>query len=152
MKNLTPVSPKVIVAAIVGFILTAVVSNVGSINPTAFDFLGPWKLFVLGTLLTLITSVAAWWKTDPLRVLPEDQTGTASDAPAVTTPAVPTTIIVKPNTPVDLNASTSAALAAAGAPVEPARAVVSAPAAVDWTSPTPPTEATAPAPTAAPAA
>ncbi|MGN6589513.1 MAG: hypothetical protein ACTHKE_04400 [Sphingomicrobium sp.] len=119
MKNLTPISPKVIVAAIVGIILTSVVSNVGSIDPSAFDFLGPWKLFVLGTLLTLITSAAAWWKTDPLRVLPEDQENAAADAPAVTVPSVPAPIVVKPNTPVDLNASTSAALAASSPAAAP---------------------------------
>lgn len=68
----TPISPKVIVAAIVGFVLTAIVSNISAITPDMLDFLGPWKLFVLGTLLTLLTTLAAWWKSDPLRLLPAD--------------------------------------------------------------------------------
>jgi type III secretory pathway component EscS len=115
MKN--PVSPKVIVAAIVGIIFTSIASNVTALTPDMFDFLGPWKLFVFGVVVTAIITAAAWWKSDPLRILPGDQpadsTNTSSSAPAVTTPNVPTTIIVKPNTPVDLNAATSAALAAA---------------------------------------
>lgn len=66
----TPISPKVIVAAIVGIVLTAVVSNLSAITPDMLDFLGPWKLFVFGTLLTALTSLAAWWKSDPLRITP----------------------------------------------------------------------------------
>lgn len=91
MKLENPISPKVIVAAIVGIVLTAVVSNLSAITPDMLDFLGPWKLFVLGTLLTAVTSLAAWWKTDPLRVLPRDQETTtpapAADSVTVNAPA-----------------------------------------------------------------
>ena len=68
----TPISPKVIVAVIVGILLTSAVSNVAAITPDMFDFLGPWKLFVFGTLITALIGLAAWWKTDPLRILPAD--------------------------------------------------------------------------------
>ena len=67
----TPISPKVIVSVIVGIVLTAVVSNVSAITPDMLDFLGPWKLFVFGSLITALMGLAAWWKTDPLRVTPE---------------------------------------------------------------------------------
>lgn len=64
----TPISPKVIVSVIVGIVLTALVSNLSAITPDMLDFLGPWKLFVFGTLITTIMGLAGWWKTDPLRV------------------------------------------------------------------------------------
>lgn len=76
----TPISPKVIVAAIVGIVLTSVVSNLSAVTPDMLDFLGPWKLFVLGTLLTLLTTLAAWWKTDPLRVTPAQKTSVTDTA------------------------------------------------------------------------
>jgi hypothetical protein len=66
----TPISPKVIVSVIVGIVLTALVSNVSAITPDMLDFLGPWKLFVFGSLITALMGLAAWWKTDPLRVTP----------------------------------------------------------------------------------
>lgn len=78
----TPISPKVIVAAIVGIVLTAVVSNLSAITPDMLDFLGPWKLFWFGTFLTAVTTLAAWWKTDPLRINPADQLAT-TDTKAV---------------------------------------------------------------------
>lgn len=78
----TPISPKVIVAAIVGIVLTAVVSNLSAITPDMLDFLGPWKLFVFGTLLTALTSLAAWWKSDPLRITPAPG-NSATDTAAV---------------------------------------------------------------------
>lgn len=64
----TPISPKVIVSVIVGIVLTALVSNASAITPDMLDFLGPWKLFVFGSLITALMGLAAWWKTDPLRV------------------------------------------------------------------------------------
>ena len=76
----TPISPKVIVSVIVGIVLTAVVSNVSAITPDMLDFLGPWKLFVFGTLITALMGLAAWWKTDPLRVTPESS---KTDAAAI---------------------------------------------------------------------
>jgi hypothetical protein len=77
----TPISPKVIVSVIVGIVLTALVSNVSAITPDMLDFLGPWKLFVFGSLITALMGLAAWWKTDPLRVVP------ASTGPAPTVEA-----------------------------------------------------------------
>jgi hypothetical protein len=67
----TPISPKVIVSVIVGIVLTAIASNVSAITPDMFNFLGPWKLFVFGSMITALMGLAAWWKTDPLRVTPE---------------------------------------------------------------------------------
>jgi hypothetical protein len=87
----TPISPKVIVSVIVGIILTALVSNLSALTPDMLDFLGPWKLFVFGTLITTIMGLAGWWKTDPLRVLPPaDKTTPAPPAPSVTVTAPPT--------------------------------------------------------------
>jgi hypothetical protein len=75
----TPISPKVIVSVIVGIVLTAIASNVSAITPDMFNFLGPWKLFVFGSLITALMGLAAWWKTDPLRVTPESsKTDTAA--------------------------------------------------------------------------
>jgi len=78
----TPISPKVIVSVIVGIILTALVSNLSAITPDMLDFLGPWKLFVFGVLITAVTGLAGWWKTDPLRVNP-DQKNAVTDTAAV---------------------------------------------------------------------
>jgi len=100
----TPISPKVIVSVIVGIVLTAIASNVSAITPDMFNFLGPWKLFVFGSLITALMGLAAWWKTDPLRVNPLDKNAvtdmaaveaskqtslaaTAVDAPATVFPA-----------------------------------------------------------------
>jgi len=89
MKLESPISPKVIAAAIVGIVLTAIVSNLYAITPDMLNFLGPWKVFVGGVLLTALTSLAAWWKTDPLRTgyVPEPTT----PAPTAAEPAAPTT-------------------------------------------------------------
>lgn len=100
----TPISPKVIVSVIVGIVLTALVSNASAITPDMLDFLGPWKLFVFGSLITALMGLAAWWKTDPLRITqaPENAstdtaaveaskqtslTATAVDAPPTVFPA-----------------------------------------------------------------
>lgn len=98
----TPISPKVIVSVIVGIVLTALVSNLSAITPDMLDFLGPWKLFVFGTLITALMGLAAWWKTDPLRVttrrLPDfkapslEPSSVIVNAPATAAePAAPTT-------------------------------------------------------------
>jgi hypothetical protein len=76
----TPISPKVIVSVIVGIVLTAVVSNVSAITPDMLDFLGPWKLFVFGSLITALMGLAAWWKTDPLRITPEQKNAVTDTA------------------------------------------------------------------------
>ena len=78
----TPISPKVIVSVIVGIVLTAIASNVSAITPDMFNFLGPWKMFVFGSLITALMGLAAWWKTDPLRVTPAPQ-GAVTDTAAV---------------------------------------------------------------------
>jgi len=78
----TPISPKVIVSVIVGIVLTAIASNVSAITPDMFNFLGPWKLFVFGSLITALMGLAAWWKTDPLRINP-DQKNAVTDTAAV---------------------------------------------------------------------
>jgi len=117
----TPISPKVIVSVIVGIVLTAIASNISAITPDMFNFLGPWKLFVFGSLITALMGLAAWWKTDPLRINPEQKNAvtdtaaveaskqtslaaTAIDAPATVFPA----------------AKVDAALAAPEPTVEPA--------------------------------
>jgi len=77
----SPVSPKVTagaaVAAIVGLLLQVSVS----ITPDTFSWLGAGQGLAF-TLVTLgIGTFAAWWKTDPLRVVPAPE---APAAPAVT--------------------------------------------------------------------
>ncbi len=76
----TPISPKVIVSVIVGIILTAIVSNISAITPDMLNFLGPWKLFVFGVLITAVTGLAGWWKTDPLRVNPDQKNAVTAAA------------------------------------------------------------------------
>ena len=78
------ISPKVIVSFVVGIVLTSLLTNIGAITPEMLDFLGPWKYFVLGTLVTIAQAVAAWWKTDPLR----NQEPAPAEAP-VPAPAAP---------------------------------------------------------------
>ena len=90
------ISPKVIAAAIVGLVISALASNVTALTPHLFDFLGPWALFWFGVVTTLIISLAAWWKTDPLRVLPQDQKPAADSAPAVTNITVSTPVASTP--------------------------------------------------------
>lgn len=84
----TPISPKVIVSAIVGIVLTSVVSNISALTPDMFDFLGTWKLFWFGTFITTLIVLAAWWKTDPLRILPSDAAKAAEDAAAAAAAAL----------------------------------------------------------------
>jgi hypothetical protein len=80
----SPISPKVIVSVIVGIVLTAVVSNISAITPDMLNFLGPWKLFVFGVLITAVTGLAGWWKTDPLRVTPKADAITVPESQALT--------------------------------------------------------------------
>jgi len=113
----TPISPKVIVSVIVGIVLTALVSNASAITPDMLNFLGPWKLFVFGSLITSLMGLAAWWKTDPLRINPE-QKNAVTDLAAVEASkqtSLATTSIDAPAT-VFPAAKVDAALAA---PVEP---------------------------------
>jgi ABC-type transport system involved in cytochrome c biogenesis permease subunit len=86
MNSQNPVSPKVIVGVFVGFLFTALASNVTALTPDLFDFLGPWKLFVFGVVLTLIKAVAEYYKADPLRVVPTPVTSevVASGTPVST--------------------------------------------------------------------
>lgn len=69
----TPTSPKVIAAVIAGILVSAVVSNISALTPDMFDFLGPWKLFAFGIFTTALMGLAAWWKTDPLRLNAKDE-------------------------------------------------------------------------------
>jgi hypothetical protein len=110
--NRNPVSPKVIVAAIVGILLTSVASNITALTPHMFDFLGPWGLFAFGLVVTCVSSLAAWWKTDPLRVLPEDQTQTTPGPVAPVTGSGSPAVVTGPGT--------VAQSEAAAAPVAPA--------------------------------
>ncbi|MEZ2388874.1 hypothetical protein AB6813_04885 [bacterium RCC_150] len=80
--NLNPISPKVIVGLVVGLIFTSIASNVTALDPHVFDFLGPWGLFVFGVLLTLVKALAEYFKTDPLRVVPNTPEPAPSETPA----------------------------------------------------------------------
>jgi hypothetical protein len=92
----TPVSPKVIVGVVVGILFTSLASNVTALTPDMFDFLGPWKLFVFGVLLTAIKAVAEYYKADPLRI-PVDPPSADQSAPASnvvnSTPVASTTAV-----------------------------------------------------------
>lgn len=153
----TPISPKVVAAAIVGILLSAVVSNIGAITPGLFAFLGAWGPFVYGVIITAAMAAAGYLKGDPLRT-PQDTPASAA-ASGTTIGTIPATIVVKPQTAPDLAASTAASVAAVPVPEEaPAEAPTDTPApatatpAVDWTASTPPAEATAEPSTTAPTA
>jgi len=116
----TPISPKVIVSVIVGIVLTAIVSNISAITPDMLDFLGPWKLFAFGTLITAVTGLAGWWKTDPLRINPNQKnavTDTAAVEASKQTSLAATAIDAPPT--VFPAAKVDAALAAPEPTVEP---------------------------------
>jgi hypothetical protein len=91
-----PVSPKVIVGVVVGILFTSLASNVTALTPDMFDFLGPWKLFVFGVLLTLIKAIAEYYKADPLRI-PVAPPSSGQSAPAsntvASTPVASTTAV-----------------------------------------------------------
>lgn len=64
----SPLSPKVVAAAIAGFIIMALTGAVSLLEPSAFDALGMWGPVVFTGVTTAAAAVAGWWKTDPLRV------------------------------------------------------------------------------------
>lgn len=125
MKLETPISPKVIVSVLVGIILTALVSNLSAITPDMLDFLGPWKLFVFGTLITAVSGLAAWWKTDPLRVNPRTEDTTPAPAAASVTVNAPATA-AEPAAPTTFTATQAKIDALPAAESAPAPVVVAA--------------------------
>lgn len=60
-------SPKVIGAAIAGFVLTAIGGAMAAVTPDALEALGPWAAPVAMVIVTAGSSLVAWWRTDPLR-------------------------------------------------------------------------------------
>lgn len=64
---MNPVSPKVTTAALVGFLLTALVAGVGALSPETFNQLGVMGPVLFVMLQTLAMSVAAYLKGDPMR-------------------------------------------------------------------------------------
>lgn len=61
-------SPKVIGAAVGGFLLTAVASAMVAITPESMEGLGPWAAPAAMLIGTAGSTALAWWRTDPLRL------------------------------------------------------------------------------------
>jgi hypothetical protein len=96
----TPISPKVTAAGLAGVISALLLSVITLITPDLFDGLGKWSGLAYGLTIAVVTAVAGYLKTDPLRILPpatDDKPAPAADsvvvnAPATTAePAAPTT-------------------------------------------------------------
>lgn len=66
--NPNQLSPKVIGAAVAGFIITVLGGALAAITPEALEALGPWAVPAASLLATGGAAVVAWWRTDPLRV------------------------------------------------------------------------------------
>lgn len=69
MKTAQKISPKVILAAVVGFLVTALTAGVADLNPDAFDALGVWGPVAQAAVVAGSAWLAGWLKTDPLRVV-----------------------------------------------------------------------------------
>ena len=61
-------SPKVVGAAVAGFIITTLGAAMAAISPEALEALGPWAAPVAMLIVTAGSSIVAWWRTDPLRL------------------------------------------------------------------------------------
>lgn len=67
MQTAKKISPKVALAAIVGFLVTALTAGVADLNPDAFDALGVWGPVAQAAVVAGAAWLAGWLKTDPLR-------------------------------------------------------------------------------------
>jgi hypothetical protein len=92
----TPLSPKVIAAALGGILATAILSNLQYITPELFHFLGGWGLFGYGLTISAAAGAAGYLKRDLVRDLGNQALADAGSAaqtlpayPDYTAPAVP---------------------------------------------------------------
>ena len=62
------ISPKVLAAGLVGLLVTIIQGGVAALEPSAYEGLGVWAPIVSSGVTVGATLLAAWWKSDPLRV------------------------------------------------------------------------------------
>lgn len=82
----TPVSPKVTAGAAVAALVGLLLQYVTTITPESFAFLGSWEGLAFLVVTLAGGALAAWWKTDPLRV---PAAPAAPAAPADVAPMAP---------------------------------------------------------------
>lgn len=90
----TPVSPKVTTGAATAAIVGLLLQYANTLTPDMFAFLGKGQGLTFLVVTLALSGLAAWWKTDPLRVPPAVTTSTpdvpapsALVAPSVSVPA-----------------------------------------------------------------
>lgn len=113
----TPISPKVTAAGLAGVISALLLSVITLITPDLFDGLGKWSGLAYGLTIAVVTAVAGYLKTDPLRVTqptPTDPPAPAADTVTVNAPAT----AAEPAAPSTFPAAKVEAALAAPAPVE----------------------------------
>ena len=109
----TPISPKVTAAGLAGVISALLLSVITLITPDLFDGLGKWSGLAYGLTIAVVTAVAGYLKTDPLRV-----TQPAPAGPPVPAADTVTVNAAEPATPTTFPAAKVEAALAAPAPVE----------------------------------
>lgn len=65
--NPNQLSPKVVGAAVAGFVVTTLGAGMAAITPGALEGLGVWAVPAASLIATAGASAVAWWRTDPLR-------------------------------------------------------------------------------------
>lgn len=68
----TPISPKVAAGAFVAAVVGLLLQYLTTLTPDAFAFLGQYQGLAFLFVTLAGGSLAAWWKTDPLRVTSQD--------------------------------------------------------------------------------
>lgn len=78
----SPVSPKVFAGAATAGLVGLALQLSDKLSPDLFAGLGDWQGPVFFLVTTLLSVLAAWWKTDPLRLNPEDQPAAPASEPS----------------------------------------------------------------------
>jgi predicted lipid-binding transport protein (Tim44 family) len=128
-----PVSPKVTASGLAAIIAGLFLANLDLITPDLFSGLGKWSGLVYALTIAIVTTVAGWLKSDPLRTAglaaqAADNAQPAPDAAVVNAPATvaePAAPAVVPTAPAALSGGFASKLAAItdAAPAEPVPAV-----------------------------
>jgi len=85
----TPVSPKVTAGAAVAAIVGLLLQYGATITPATFAWLGAGQSLAFTVVTLGVGALAAWWKTDPLRVVPPDIPPAATESAVNITYAAP---------------------------------------------------------------
>lgn len=116
----TPISPKVTASVLAGLFASIILANITLITPDLFAGLGKWAGLADGLTIAVVTAVAGYLKTDPLRVTPPPP-GSITDVAVVEASKQASLAATAFNAPATVfpTAKVDAALAADPAPVTP---------------------------------